>query len=160
MLLLCLPIWKLEERYVVRYFSIPRDHVYIYVCSSAPYSQNNLVVFAWDWSCTALFHRSNQVFLECTTYDKQLTTERTGLPHQVWSHGGSTLKKRTLKHQGGSTLNKKRTLNGHFSRPAETDPYMNIMLLWCQLGYQTVACGWQVCPHNINHHISSSSLIF
>ena len=32
------------------------------------------------------------------------------LSHQVWSHGGSTFKKNM-------------TLNGHFSRPAETDPY-------------------------------------
>ena len=36
--------------------------------------------------------------------------EKTRLSHQVWSHGGSTFKK-------------KRTFNGHFSRPAETDPY-------------------------------------
>ena len=34
---------------------------------------------------------------------------------QVWSHGGSTFKK-------------KRTLNGRFSRPAETDPYVGIIL--------------------------------
>ena len=40
------------------------------------------------------------------------TIEKTRLSHQVWSHGGSTFKK-------------KRTLNGHFSRPAETDPYDN-----------------------------------
>ena len=32
-----------------------------------------------------------------------------GLSHQVWSHGGSTFKKMTL--------------NGHLSRPAQTDPY-------------------------------------
>ena len=34
-----------------------------------------------------------------------------GLSHQVWSHGGSTFKKNT-------------TLNDHFSRPAQTDPYL------------------------------------
>ena len=50
------------------------------------------------------------MFSACTTYEKQLRIEKTRLSHQVWSHGGSTLKK-------------KRTLNGHFSRPAETDPY-------------------------------------
>ena len=32
--------------------------------------------------------------------------------HQVWSHGGSTFKKNM-------------TLDGHFSRPAETDPYVS-----------------------------------
>ena len=51
------------------------------------------------------------MFLACKTYEKQLRIEKTRLSHQVWSHGGSTFKK-------------KRTLNGHFSRPAQTDPYM------------------------------------
>ena len=51
------------------------------------------------------------MFSASTTYEKQLRIEKTRLSHQVWSHGGSTFKK-------------KRTLNGHFSRPAETDPYM------------------------------------
>ena len=51
------------------------------------------------------------MFSDSTTYEKQLRIEKTRLSHQVWSHGGSTLKK-------------KRTLNGHFSRPAETDPYV------------------------------------
>ena len=50
------------------------------------------------------------MFSAWETYEKQLRIEKTRLSHQVWSHGGSTLKK-------------KRTLNGHFSRPAETDPY-------------------------------------
>ena len=50
------------------------------------------------------------MFLASKTYEKQLRIEKTRLSHQVWSHGGSTFKK-------------KRTLNGHFSRPAETDPY-------------------------------------
>ena len=50
------------------------------------------------------------MFSACETYEKQLRIEKTRLSHQVWSHGGSTFKK-------------KRTLNGHFSRPAETDPY-------------------------------------
>ena len=36
--------------------------------------------------------------------------QKTGLSHQVWSHRGSTFEKNM-------------TLNGHFSRPAETDPY-------------------------------------
>ena len=49
-------------------------------------------------------------FSASKTYEKQLRIEKTRLSHQVWSHGGSTFKK-------------KRTLNGHFSRPAETDPY-------------------------------------
>ena len=52
-----------------------------------------------------------KVFSACTTYEKQLRIEKTRLSHQVWSHGGSTF------------LKKKRTLNGHFSRPTETDPY-------------------------------------
>ena len=52
------------------------------------------------------------MFSACTTYEKQLRIEKTRLSHQVWSHGGSTFKK-------------KRTLNGHFSRPAETDPYVS-----------------------------------
>ena len=51
------------------------------------------------------------MFSASKTYEKQLRIEKTRLSHQVWSHGGSTLKK-------------KRTLNGHFSRPAETDPYV------------------------------------
>ena len=51
------------------------------------------------------------MFSACETYEKQLRIEKTRLSHQVWSHGGSTLKK-------------KRTLDGHFSRPAETDPYV------------------------------------
>ena len=51
------------------------------------------------------------MFSACKTYEKQLGIEKTRLSHQVWSHGGSTFEK------------KKRTLNGHFSRPAETDPY-------------------------------------
>ena len=51
------------------------------------------------------------MFSACKTYEKQLRIEKTRLSHQVWSHGGSTFKK-------------KRTLNGHFSRPAETDPYV------------------------------------
>ena len=42
---------------------------------------------------------------------KQLRIEKTRLSHQVWSHGGSTFKKNM-------------TSNGHFSRPAETDPYV------------------------------------
>ena len=50
------------------------------------------------------------MFLASKTYKKQLRIEKTRLSHQVWSHGGSTFKK-------------KRRLNGHFSRPAETDPY-------------------------------------
>ena len=52
------------------------------------------------------------MFLAWETYEKQLRIEKTRLSHQVWSHGGSTFKK-------------KRTLNGHFPRPAETDPYMD-----------------------------------
>ena len=52
-----------------------------------------------------------EVFSAFKTYEKQLRIEKTRLSHQVWSHGGSTFKK-------------KMTLNGHFSRPAETDPYV------------------------------------
>ena len=51
------------------------------------------------------------MFLALRTYDKQLTIEKTGLSNQVWSHEGSTFKK-------------KMTLNSHFSRPAQTDPYI------------------------------------
>ena len=51
------------------------------------------------------------MFSACTTYEKQLRIEKTRLSHQVWSHGGSTFKKNM-------------TLNGHFSRPAQTYPYV------------------------------------
>ena len=44
------------------------------------------------------------------TYNKQIKIEKTGLSHQVWSHEDSTFKKNM-------------TLNGHFSRLAQTDPY-------------------------------------
>ena len=54
------------------------------------------------------------MFSASTTYEKQLRIEKTRLSHQVWSHGGSTFKN-------------KRTLNGHFSRPAETDPYAELI---------------------------------
>ena len=50
------------------------------------------------------------MFSASTTYEKQLRIKKTRLSHQVWSHGGSTFKKNM-------------TLNGHFSRPAQTDPY-------------------------------------
>ena len=50
------------------------------------------------------------MFSASTTYEKQLRIEKTRLSHQVWSHGGSSYKKRTL--------------NGHFFRPAETDSYV------------------------------------
>ena len=60
------------------------------------------------------------MFLACKKYEKQLRIEKTRLSHQVWSHGGSTLKK-------------KRTLNGHFSRPAETDPYAKASLIFISL---------------------------
>ena len=51
------------------------------------------------------------MFSASTTYEKQLRIEKMRLSHQVWSHGGSTFQKNM-------------TLNGHFSRPAETDPYI------------------------------------
>ena len=60
------------------------------------------------------------MFSAWETYEKQLRIEKTRLSHQVWSHGGSTFKK-------------KRTLNGHFSRPAETDPYVYFKLKWTVL---------------------------
>ena len=34
------------------------------------------------------------MFSACETYEKQLRIEKTRLSHQVWSHGGSTLKKK------------------------------------------------------------------
>ena len=34
------------------------------------------------------------VFSASTTYEKQLRIEKTRLSHQVWSHGGSTFKKK------------------------------------------------------------------
>ena len=34
------------------------------------------------------------MFSACETYEKQLGIEKTRLSHQVWSHGGSTLKKK------------------------------------------------------------------
>ena len=43
--------------------------------------------------------------------------KKTGLSHQVWSHKGSTFKK-------------KMTLNSHFSRPAQTDPYIFYCFEW------------------------------
>ena len=54
------------------------------------------------------------MFSACTTYEKQLRIEKTRLSHQVWSHGGSTFKKRTL--------------NGHFSCPVQTDPNEDVIL--------------------------------
>ena len=60
------------------------------------------------------------MFSACETYEKQLRIEKTRLSHQVWSHGGSTFKK-------------KRTLNGHFSRPAETDPYVLVVNMVVQV---------------------------
>ena len=63
------------------------------------------------------------MFSACETYEKQLGIEKTRLSHQVWSHGGSTFKK-------------KRTLNGHFSRPAKTDiinkTWPQILISWHQ----------------------------
>ena len=32
------------------------------------------------------------MFLALTTYDKQLTIEKMGLSHHIWSQGGSSLK--------------------------------------------------------------------
>jgi len=40
-----------------------------------------------------------KVFLAFTTYDKQLTIEKTGLSHQDWSHGSSTLLSSYFNHQ-------------------------------------------------------------
>ena len=42
------------------------------------------------------------MFLASTTYDKQLIIEKTGLSHQVWSHGGSSFRKDTIG-DGGRT---------------------------------------------------------
>ena len=42
-------------------------------------------------------HHVHQVFAASTTYEKQLRIEKTRLSHQVWSHGGSTLKKKDIK---------------------------------------------------------------
>ena len=39
------------------------------------------------------------MFSACTTYEKQLRIEKMRLSHQVWSHGGSTLKKKNIKRQ-------------------------------------------------------------
>ena len=68
-----------------------------------------------------------KVFLASTTYDKQLTVEKIGLSHQIWSRGGYTLKKRTLNSQN--------------SRPAQTDPYAS-MPVWPYI-HETVikSCG-------------------
>ena len=61
------------------------------------------------------------MFSAWETYEKQLRIEKTRLSHQVWSHGGSTFKKEM-------------TLNGHFSRPAETDPYADQeIFVYCNL---------------------------
>ena len=67
------------------------------------------------------------MFSASTTYEKQLRIEKTRLSHQVWSHGGSTFKKNM-------------TLNGHFSRPAETDPYVSNGPLSHVLGIMRVLC--------------------
>ena len=40
------------------------------------------------------FSYRKPVFSACTTYEKQLRIEKTRLSHQVWSHGGSTFKKK------------------------------------------------------------------
>ena len=62
------------------------------------------------------------MFSAWETYEKQLRIEKTRLSHQAWSHGGSTLKKRTL--------------NGHFSRPAETEPYVHVQCIWWKCSCQ------------------------
>ena len=76
------------------------------------------------------------MFSACTTYEKQLRIEKTRLSHQVWSHGGSTFKK-------------KRTLNGHFSRPAETDPYVQWTKCLDKMSGQNV---WRKCMDNMYEH--------
>ena len=92
------------------------------------------------------------MFSASTTYEKQLRIEKTRLSHQVWSHGGSTFFK------------KKRTLNGHFSRPAETDPYAfsynwlsssAIFTLLEQFLYSLKVPGfaWSALMDKINGHI-------
>ena len=55
-----------------------------------------------------------QVQPKCFWHAQQIINNRqlkkkTGIPHQVWSHGGSAFKKMTL--------------NRHFFRPAQTNPY-------------------------------------
>ena len=66
------------------------------------------------------------MFSACTTYEKQLRIEKMRLSHQVWSHVGSTIKKRTL--------------NGHFSRPAETDPYvLGGQIKFLSYAYESIA---------------------
>ena len=70
------------------------------------------------------------MFSACETYEKQLGIEKTRLSHQVWSHGGSTFKK-------------KRTLNGRFSRPAETDPYICSQSKW--LSNSSYLNPWTLC---------------
>ena len=51
-------------------------------------------------------------FSWCRRYKYPKSIAKLNLSYQVWSHGGFTFKK-------------KRTLNRHFPRPAETDPYMD-----------------------------------
>ena len=59
------------------------------------------------------------MFSASTTYEKQLRIEKTRLSHQVWSHGGSTFKKKDIKRP--------------FFRPAETDPYVHMFnFYWIQ----------------------------
>ena len=46
---------------------------------------------------TFISQTSTKVFSASTTYEKQLRIEKTRLSHQVWSHGGSTFKKKDIK---------------------------------------------------------------
>ena len=85
----------------------PYDFLFFWFLSSLSRTQARAVWSLGDKRATNHHHRQ---WHQLQTYEKQLRIEKTRLSHQVWSHGGSTLKK-------------KRTLNGHFSRPAETDPY-------------------------------------
>ena len=76
-------------------------------------------------------------------YEKQLRIEKTRLSHQVWSHGGSTFKKNM-------------TLNGHFSRPAETDPYVCLYVRTCSDNVEAVCLsrhpGCPICPDGYANH--------
>ena len=116
-------------------FSILECHIWLvgfpnWLDSGASGSGNLTIMFDFlDWCWRSFFmkyknlgnshtlqsHRSNQSFLASKNMMNNGQLKKTGLSHQVWSHEGSTCKKEM-------------TLNSHFSRPAQTDPYMLLHL--------------------------------
>ena len=72
------------------------------------------------------------MFLASTTYDKQLTIEKTGLSHQVWSHGSSTLLSSCFNHQ----KRQKSSINHHHHKSLHYFPgqrkifFLNVIIIF------------------------------